>query len=90
MFAEEISLDCGITKCHDGSEDNLIHFFKAHGSVPEGRLVLRDAPADLKKCSLAEEIVEAQDEDNGYISHESLELDWNDESNAPNLDFHTF
>uniref|UniRef100_A0A915DR49 Uncharacterized protein n=1 Tax=Ditylenchus dipsaci TaxID=166011 RepID=A0A915DR49_9BILA len=82
--------DCGITNCHDGSEDDLIHCFKSYGSVPEGRSMLRDARADLEECRLAEEIDKAQDEENGYISDESLELDWNDELNAPNPDFHAF
>uniref|UniRef100_A0A915EG86 HTH psq-type domain-containing protein n=1 Tax=Ditylenchus dipsaci TaxID=166011 RepID=A0A915EG86_9BILA len=81
---------CGITNCHDGSEDDLIHCFKSYGSVPEGRSMLRDARADLEECRLAEEIDKAQDEENGYISDESLELDWNDELNAPNPDFHAF
>uniref|UniRef100_A0A915EAE0 Uncharacterized protein n=2 Tax=Ditylenchus dipsaci TaxID=166011 RepID=A0A915EAE0_9BILA len=31
-----------------------------------------------------------QDDENGYVSDKSLELDWNDELNAPNPEFHAF
>ncbi|KAI1695527.1 hypothetical protein DdX_19530 [Ditylenchus destructor] len=35
--------DCGITVSLDGSEDDMIHCFKQHGPVPEGREMLREA-----------------------------------------------
>uniref|UniRef100_A0A915EAT4 mitogen-activated protein kinase n=1 Tax=Ditylenchus dipsaci TaxID=166011 RepID=A0A915EAT4_9BILA len=52
----------GVTVCHDGSEDNLIHCFKEHGQVPEGRLMLQDAVAWLEvKRRQAKEIDPNQD-----------------------------
>uniref|UniRef100_A0A915DNK5 Uncharacterized protein n=1 Tax=Ditylenchus dipsaci TaxID=166011 RepID=A0A915DNK5_9BILA len=65
--------NCGIINCYDGSKDDLIHCFKAHGSVSEGRSMLRDARADLEECSLAKEIDRAQDEENGYMCENLLD-----------------
>uniref|UniRef100_A0A915DXZ7 Uncharacterized protein n=1 Tax=Ditylenchus dipsaci TaxID=166011 RepID=A0A915DXZ7_9BILA len=35
--------DCGITICHDGSEDGLVHCFKEHGPIPDGQFDLIEA-----------------------------------------------
>jgi len=35
--------DCGISVSTDGSEDELIHCFKEHGAIPEGRVLLTEA-----------------------------------------------
>uniref|UniRef100_A0A914UPP5 Uncharacterized protein n=1 Tax=Plectus sambesii TaxID=2011161 RepID=A0A914UPP5_9BILA len=72
---------CGISNAVDGSEDDLIHCFKPEGSCPEGRRLLANehlklsvslAVSDL--VDLVEEIDLYQDNVNGYISDESLEL----------------
>ena len=62
------------TNCHDGSEDDLTHCFKEHGSVPEGRTILRDARADIqeREFTAAEELDIEEDEENGYASDRSL------------------
>jgi hypothetical protein len=67
--------DCGITVCHDGSEDDEIHCFKPHGPVPGGRTLLRDErqAAAIDEQSPAEEPDGEEDERNGYLSDDSLE-----------------
>jgi hypothetical protein len=65
--------DCGITLCYDGSEDDEIHCFKPHGSVPGGRVLLRDEREAAAPCSMKEVPDEEEDENNGYISDNSLQ-----------------
>ena len=84
------SSDCGITICHDGSEDTQVHCFKQHGPIPEGLLKLHMARQAIADVDAIEEVDVEQDEENGYMSEESLEFDWNDELNAPNPEFHAF
>jgi hypothetical protein len=60
--------------CHDGSEDDQIHCFKPHGPVPEGRVLLLEARADIQPGIPFEEIDEEQDQENGYSSVESIEF----------------
>uniref|UniRef100_A0A915ENU7 Uncharacterized protein n=1 Tax=Ditylenchus dipsaci TaxID=166011 RepID=A0A915ENU7_9BILA len=36
---------CGLTNAGDGSEDDFIHCFKAHGPIPEGFEMLKEARA---------------------------------------------
>uniref|UniRef100_A0A915D640 Domain of unknown function DB domain-containing protein n=1 Tax=Ditylenchus dipsaci TaxID=166011 RepID=A0A915D640_9BILA len=37
---------CGLTNAGDGSEDDFIHCFKAHGPIPEGCVVYADPPGE--------------------------------------------
>uniref|UniRef100_A0A914XCA3 Uncharacterized protein n=1 Tax=Plectus sambesii TaxID=2011161 RepID=A0A914XCA3_9BILA len=72
---------CGISNAVDGSEGDLIHCFKPEGSCPEGRRLLANEHSKLSASSavsdlvdLVEEIDLDQDDVNGYVSDESLEL----------------
>jgi hypothetical protein len=69
--------DCGISINTDGSEDKLIHCFKEHGAIPDGRLMLQDARKtfqnNMEVLNFAEEIDENEDEDIKYDSDESIE-----------------
>ena len=48
--------------------------------------MLRDAIRQMGAA--VQEFDAEQDEENGYVSDGSLELDWTDELNAPNPEFH--
>uniref|UniRef100_A0A915CY21 Uncharacterized protein n=1 Tax=Ditylenchus dipsaci TaxID=166011 RepID=A0A915CY21_9BILA len=44
---------CGLTDAGDGSEDDFIHCFKAHGPIPEGKKQITSAEKPLiRKLSL--------------------------------------
>jgi hypothetical protein len=61
-------LECGITNAHDGSEDNLIHCYKAHGAIPEGRALLTKEREDSATPRLTEMVDEEEDNANGYVT----------------------
>jgi hypothetical protein len=66
---------CGIPSALDGSEDAGIHCFKANGSVPTGFALLQQARAIQQENTLLELLENVdldQDEENGYLSDESL------------------
>jgi hypothetical protein len=71
--------NCGISISTDGSEDNLIHCFKEHGAIPEGRLMLQETRKNFQNnmgvLNLEEEIDESEDEDKKYDSDESIEIE---------------
>jgi hypothetical protein len=67
-------LDCGITTCTNGTEDDHIHCFKPSGAVPEGRQLLEEARAIQAQLELEEAADKEEDEVNRYLSDESLEL----------------
>lgn len=68
--------DCGITVCYDGSEDDQIHCFKDHGPVPEGQQMLLNARAAVAlEEPVPEERDVKEDEQNGYLSDQSLEFE---------------
>ena len=93
VFAKQVFYfsDCGITIYHDGSEDNQVHCFKEHGPIPEGLFELQMARQLGKQDKAVEEVDAEEDEENGYMSDESLEFendDYDNELNAPNPEFH--
>jgi len=60
---------CGIINELDGSEDDKIHCFKEHGSIPTGFARLKKArqdESDKNTAKLLEEIDLEQDLENGY------------------------
>jgi hypothetical protein len=68
----------GITNATDGSEDNQIHCFKENGPIPTGFAKLQRARLDEEErrlIELLEEIDLEQDEENGYASDASVDLD---------------
>uniref|UniRef100_A0A915ENZ5 Uncharacterized protein n=1 Tax=Ditylenchus dipsaci TaxID=166011 RepID=A0A915ENZ5_9BILA len=68
--------DCGITNALCGDEDNVIHCFKDHGPVPEGMQMLQDARfAAIVDMPATEEIDADQDQENGYVSDESFDIE---------------
>uniref|UniRef100_A0A1I8BKD6 Uncharacterized protein n=1 Tax=Meloidogyne hapla TaxID=6305 RepID=A0A1I8BKD6_MELHA len=75
------AIHCGITVCPDGSEDDIIHCFKAHGAVLEGREILRDRlngqRCEDNEINADEECNDAESEEgeeNEYSSDASLEF----------------
>uniref|UniRef100_A0A915CU80 Uncharacterized protein n=1 Tax=Ditylenchus dipsaci TaxID=166011 RepID=A0A915CU80_9BILA len=75
------------------SEDDQVHCFKPHGPIPDGLFELMVARSLIRQVAVAEEVDLEEDEENeytGYISDESLDLDWSDELNAPNPKYHAF
>ena len=67
----------GIINATDGSEDDQIHCFKENGPIPSGFARLHEArqkEAD-EIAELLEEIDLKQDEENGYASDASVDLD---------------
>ena len=65
---------CGITNDLDGNEDNEIHCFKPRGPVFRGRVLIQNACNGKQMVELLEEIDLNEDEENGYLSDESLDL----------------
>ncbi|KAI1699800.1 putative neuronal acetylcholine receptor subunit alpha-7-like [Ditylenchus destructor] len=59
----------------DGSEDDMIHCFKQHGPVPEGREMLREARIANAEIDLTNDPEEDPDEnhENGSLSFEPLD-----------------
>uniref|UniRef100_A0A915DR56 Protein RIC1 homolog n=1 Tax=Ditylenchus dipsaci TaxID=166011 RepID=A0A915DR56_9BILA len=74
LHEDEMWEQCGITVCHDGSEDYFIH-----GPVPEGRLMLLNSRAGvMEERAELEEIDPQQDEENGCVKPcVVLNLDYN-------------
>ncbi|KAI1715072.1 hypothetical protein DdX_08351 [Ditylenchus destructor] len=52
----------------DGSEDDMIHCFKQHGPVPEGREMLREARIANAEIDLTNEPEEDPDESRKWIT----------------------
>uniref|UniRef100_A0A915DR82 DUF2007 domain-containing protein n=1 Tax=Ditylenchus dipsaci TaxID=166011 RepID=A0A915DR82_9BILA len=50
--------DCGITICHDESEDGLVHCFKEHGLIPDGEFDLMEARYAMDQVTAAEELTQ--------------------------------
>uniref|UniRef100_A0A915DL27 DDE-1 domain-containing protein n=1 Tax=Ditylenchus dipsaci TaxID=166011 RepID=A0A915DL27_9BILA len=46
---------CGLTNASDGSEDDFIHCFKAHGPIPEGLEMLKEEGAKETAVEVSEE-----------------------------------
>uniref|UniRef100_A0A915EP13 PX domain-containing protein n=1 Tax=Ditylenchus dipsaci TaxID=166011 RepID=A0A915EP13_9BILA len=70
---EDEEVICGITISHDGSEDDHIHCFKEDGPIPEGPFELMVSRSAIQQAAgLAEEVDKEQDDENGYLSDESL------------------
>uniref|UniRef100_A0A915DC97 DDE-1 domain-containing protein n=1 Tax=Ditylenchus dipsaci TaxID=166011 RepID=A0A915DC97_9BILA len=61
---------CGLTDAGDGSEDDFIHCFKAHGPIPEGLEMLKEARAMETAAEVSEEEDVEEDLANGYLSAE--------------------
>jgi hypothetical protein len=68
----------GITNAVDGSEDDKIHCFKENGPVPGGFARLHQARSDgiVEIADLLEEVDLGQDEENGYASDASVDVEW--------------
>ena len=64
----------GITNATDGSEDDQIHCFKENGPIPTGFARLQQARNDQMLAELLEEVDLEQDEENGYASDASIDL----------------
>uniref|UniRef100_A0A915CZ06 Transposase n=1 Tax=Ditylenchus dipsaci TaxID=166011 RepID=A0A915CZ06_9BILA len=61
---------CGLTNASDGSEDNFIHCFKAHGAIPEGLEMLKKERAIKSAAEMSEKEDVEDDPANGYLSAE--------------------
>uniref|UniRef100_A0A915E756 Uncharacterized protein n=1 Tax=Ditylenchus dipsaci TaxID=166011 RepID=A0A915E756_9BILA len=77
-FQLSLLLNCGITICHDESEDGLVHCFKEHGLIPDGEFDLMEARYAMDQVTAAEEADVGEDEENAYISNESLQFESDD------------
>lgn len=71
---------CGITNSIDGSEDNALHCFNIYGPIPSGFDSLKKARAEMNSnfdivLDLPEEVDLVQDEENGYATDASIEID---------------
>ena len=64
----------GITNATDGSEDDQIHCFNENGPIPTGFARLQQARNDQMLAELLEEVDLEQDEENGYASDASIDL----------------
>lgn len=66
---------CGINNELDGSEDELIHCFKPTGQVPSGFALLKEEREKANAYELQNLLAEIdwdQDEENGYLSDNSI------------------
>jgi hypothetical protein len=63
-----------ITNATDGSEDDQIHCFKENDPIPTGFARLQQARNDQMLAELLEEVDLEQDEENGYASDASIDL----------------
>ena len=67
-----------MTNAVNGFEDNEIHYFKANGAIPTGRILLQQARLAKETDSLInlfDEFDLLRDEENGYLSDTSLASD---------------
>ncbi|CAK5088608.1 unnamed protein product [Meloidogyne enterolobii] len=76
MIANSFKI-CGISNNVDGSEDDKIHVFKPTGPIPSGAELMRKEREENEfneLTGLFEEVDLMQDEENGILSDNSLEL----------------
>uniref|UniRef100_A0A914NL75 DDE-1 domain-containing protein n=3 Tax=Meloidogyne TaxID=189290 RepID=A0A914NL75_MELIC len=76
MIANSFKI-CGISNNVDGSEDDKIHVFKPTGPIPSGAELMRKERQENEfneLTELFEEVDLMQDEENGILSDNSLEL----------------
>ena len=75
LFWKFFFSDCGITICHDGSQDDQVHCFKEHGPISEGQFELMEERYSKKHLDEVEEVDKDEDQESGYHSDKSLQFE---------------